>query len=176
MKNLIPDKINRFNAYRGTATEANKLLGVTSEITLPKFESMTETLSLSGMAGEIDSPTVGQYKSVTMDITFTNIDQASLQLAADDATPLILRSAQEFIDPVTRCKSYQNRTITVCGLTKAIDYGKLKKGGYGEPKITKEVTYYKEVINDEVVTEHDKFNGKSVIGGVDITKDIMNYI
>lgn len=175
-KNMIPDKINNFNAYSGTASEKNRLIGVTSEITLPSWESTSETLNLAGMAGEIDSPTVGQFKSTEMEIGFSNIAKTSLELAANDATPIILRGAQEFINPENGTKTLMNRTITVRGMTKGIDYGKLKKGGYGEPKIKKEVTYYKEVIDGETITEIDKFNGKVVIAGKDMTKDILKYI
>ena len=46
----------------------------------------------------------------------------------------------------------------------------------GKPSIKKEVTYYKEVIDGEVVAEVDKFNGKAIIGGVDQTKDILDCI
>lgn len=175
-RKLIPDKINNYNVYTGTATTANKLIGVTDETTLVKLESMSETLSLAGMAGEIDSPTVGQYKSMEIELGFSNIAKSSLKVAAEDNTPLIIRSAQEFIDPENGMKSFQNRTITIRGMTKSIDYGKLKKGGYGNPSIKKEVVYYKEVIDGETVTEIDKFNGKSIVGGVDQTKEIIDYI
>lgn len=174
--NRIPDKVNNFNVYAGTASEANRLIGVTDEVTLINLKNMSETLNLAGAAGEIDSPTVGQYQSSEIEISFSNIAKSSLEVAAMDNTPLIFRSAQEFVNPEDNTKSFQNRTITVRGMTKGINFGVLKKGGYGKPSITKEVTYYKEVINDEVVAEIDKFNGRSIIGGIDQTKDIMEYI
>ncbi|MCM1045637.1 MAG: phage major tail tube protein [Candidatus Gastranaerophilales bacterium] len=174
--NLIPDKINNFNVYTGTATEANKLIGVTDETTLIDLQNMSETISLAGMAGEIDSPTVGQYQSMSITINFSNIAKSSLQVAAQDNVPLIFRSAQEFINPQDSTKSMKNRTITVRGMTKGINFGTLKKSGYGKPSVTKEVVYYKEVIDGEVVAEIDKFNGKAIIGGVDQTKDILEYI
>ena len=173
---LIPDKVNNYNVYTGTASEANRLIGVTDETTLIQLKNMSETLSLAGMAGEIDSPTVGQYQSIEIEIGFSNIAVSTLQIAAMDNTPLIFRSAQEFVDPETYEKSFKNRTITVRGMTKSINFGTLKKGGYGKPSITKEVTYYKEVIDGETVAEIDKFNGRSIIGGIDQTKDIMEYI
>ena len=61
-------------------------------------------------------------------------------------------------------------------MTKGIKFGTLKKAGYGKPSVTKEITYYKEVIDGEVVVEIDKFNGRAIIGGVDLTKDILDYI
>ncbi len=173
---LIPDKTNNYNVYIGTAAAANRLIGVTDETTLINLQSMSETISLAGMAGEIDSPTVGQYQSMEITINFTNIAKSSLEVAAQDNVPLIFRSAQEFINPVDSTKSKTNRTITVRGMTKSINFGVLKKSGYGKPSITKEVVYYKDEIDGEVVTEIDKLNGKAIIGGVDQTKDILDYI
>ncbi|MFQ9567916.1 MAG: phage major tail tube protein [Roseburia inulinivorans] len=175
-KRLIPDKIENFNVYLGTAADSNRLIGITDEITLPKLENMSETINLAGMAGEYDSPTVGQYKSMEIEIPFSNISKETLEIAARDNEPMIMRSSQEFIDPETHKKDRSNRTITVKGMTKAVNYGRLKKGSFGNPSITKEVTYYKDEIAGEVVTEIDKFNGKAVIGGVDMTKDILDYI
>lgn len=176
MSNLIPDKINNFNVYLGTASDANKLIGVTDEQTLPNLQNMSETINLAGMAGEVDSPTVGQYQSAEISLTFSNIAKSSLELAAQDNAPLILRSAQEFIDPANASKSFKNRTITVRGMTKSVNFGSLKKGGYGKPSITKELYYYKEEIDGETVAEIDKFNGKVIMAGQDLTKDILNYI
>ena len=173
---LIPDKINNYNVYVGTATAANKLIGVMDETTLPSLKNLSETLSLAGMAGEIDSPAVGQYQSMEIELVFSNIAKSSLEIAAMDNTPLILRSAQEFVNPEDSTKSLKNRTITIRGMTKGINFGSLKKGGYGKPSVTKEVTYYKVVVDGDVVVEIDKFNGRAIIGGIDQTKDIMEYI
>ncbi|MBE5917814.1 MAG: hypothetical protein E7273_13350 [Pseudobutyrivibrio ruminis] len=176
MPKLIPDKVNNYNVYTGTASAANKIIGVTDETTLVTLKSMSETINLAGMAGEIDSPAVGQYQSMELPITFSNVSSDTLSIAAQDNTPLIFRSAQEFVNPEDNTKSFQNRTITVRGMTKEINFGALKKGGYGKPSVTKEVTYYKEEINGQVCIEIDKFNGKAIIAGVDITKDILDYI
>jgi hypothetical protein len=176
MANLIPDKTSNYNVYTGTATQANKLIGVTDETTLINLQNMSETISLAGMAGEVDSPAVGQYQSMDFTLTFANIAKSSLAVAAADNTPLIIRSAQEFVNPEDNTKSIKQRTTTIRGMTKSINYGSIKKGGYGKPSITKEVTYYKEEIDGEVVTEIDKFNGKAIIAGVDVTKDILSYI
>ena len=111
-----------------------------------------------------------------IELVFSNIAKSSLEIAAMDNTPLILRSAQEFVNPEDSTKSLKNRTITIRGMTKGINFGSLKKGGYGKPSVTKEVTYYKDVVDGDVVVEIDKFNGRAIIGGIDQTKDIMEYI
>ncbi len=172
----IAEKINLFNAYLGSVNAANKLIGVTDEVTLPEFENMSETISLSGMAGEVDSPSPGQFKSVQIEIPFTNISSEALRAAADDSKTIILRAAQEQVDTESLHKTSLGRIITIKGMTKSINYGKLKKGGYGNPSLKKEVVYYKEEYNGEVITEIDKFNTKCIINGVNIMQEIESLI
>lgn len=50
----IPSKINSFNVYK----DGTKLVGISDEVTLPDFESLTETLSGPGILGEVDDPTL----------------------------------------------------------------------------------------------------------------------
>lgn len=173
---IIPEKIRLFNAYVDTADAANKLVGVTDEVTLPDLEMMAEILSLAGMPGEIESPSPGQFKSAQMEITFSNISPEALELAADDSKTLILRGAQEQLDTETYGKSTIGREISVKGLTKGINFGKLKKGGYGNPSIKKEIIYYKDKVGETVVTEVDKINAKYVVNGVNQMADVEKLI
>lgn len=175
-KNLIPDKINQFNVYRKTAEAGSKLMGITDEVQLPTFTNMSESLNLAGFAGQFDSPTVGQLNSAQIEIPFSNISVQALDLVANDGDAIIMRAAQEFIDPETSAKIYKNRTITVKGMTKEVAYGSLKKGGYGNPKVTKEVTYYKDEVDGTVITEIDKFNYKYVVNGADMLEGISDMI
>lgn len=175
-KGMIPDKINNYNLYHGVASGDSRLVGVTDEIKLIDIENMSESINLAGWGGEFNSPAVGQFKSMALEIPFANTTKEMLQIAADDSEPIIARSAQEFIDPETGNKEMVNRTITVRGMTTKISYGSLKKAGYGKPSITKETYYYQDVIDGEVVTLIDKFKGIAIIGGVDVTKDIQSYI
>lgn len=48
----IPSKINSYNVYN----DAERLIGVGDEVTLPDFEAMAETISGAGILGELDEP------------------------------------------------------------------------------------------------------------------------
>ncbi len=174
--NRIPDKINNFNAYHGEATDDAKLIGVTSEVTLPTFTFKSENLNLAGFAGDLDSPTEGQLQSSTIEIPFSNISEQAMALLEDDTKPIVLRAAQEFIDKETGTKKYVNRTITIRGMTKETKMGSLVVGGYGNPSITKEVTYYKDVVDGKTIYEVDKINYKFVVNGVDKGAQIADLI
>lgn len=171
----IPDKINQFNVYLGTVTPESKVRGVTDEVTLPTFSYMSESINLAGFAGEIDSPTVGQLQSAEIEIPFSNISEQTLQLAASDTDTIVLKAAQEFLDSETRTKSYSGRTISIIGMTKSVNFGSLKKGGFGNPSITKEITYYKDEIDGTVMTEIDKLNGKFVLNGENMMAEIESF-
>ena len=59
----IPDKLVGFNVFA-----ENRLLGV-ADITLPSIEYMTETLSGAGIAGETETPALGQVSSMSVQIS-----------------------------------------------------------------------------------------------------------
>lgn len=176
MSKKIAEKINRFKAYTGDVKSANELVGITDEVTLPTFELMSETLSLAGMVGEIDSPSPGQFKSCQIEITFSNISEEALMAAADDSKTITLRGAQEELDTESLSKTLVQREVKIKGMTKEINLGKLKKGGYGNPSIKKEVIYYKDVYRDKTLLEVDKINGKWVVNDKNMMSDIESML
>ncbi len=172
---FIPDKTDRFNMFIDVVDLKHKI-AVTSEITLPTFEYASETLNLSGMAGEVDSPSPGQAKSTQIEIPFSTISKEGLELARKDNSTLIFKAAQENINTNTLTRAHTGRTIIIKGFTKEVNYGKLVKGGLGNASIKKEIIYYKDQIGDDVLTEVDKFNGIHKINGEDVISDIENLI
>lgn len=172
----IPDKINNFNLYKTLASPANKILGVTDTVTLPNWELMAETINLAGMAGEFESPTVGQLQNAQITIPFANLSKQGMALLEDDSDPFLIRSAEEFIDPATTSKEYVGREITMKGMTKSSNFGEIKKSGYGNPQIVKNLTYYKDMIDGDLITEIDKFNNKLIVNGKDLTAPIADLI
>lgn len=172
----IPDKINNFNLYIDTAAVENRLMGVTDEVTLPSWEYMAETINLAGFAGEFESPTEGQLQNASIEIPFANTSIQSMEVVRKDTSPIIMRSAQEFIDKTTGVKVYEGRVITVKGMTKTFNYGSLKKSGYGNPSVTKNITYYKDEIDGTTITEIDKINFKFVVNGEDKLAQINDLV
>ena len=63
--NKIPEKTIAFNVYR----DGTVLMGVAT-VELPQLQAMTETISGAGIAGEIDSPTLGHFQSMTAKLSF----------------------------------------------------------------------------------------------------------
>lgn len=88
----IPSKINSYNVYN----DAERLIGVGDEVTLPDFEAMAETISGAGILGELDDPTVGHFSNMEMEIPFRVLDrEATDMLDMTKAVRLTLRAAQQ---------------------------------------------------------------------------------
>lgn len=172
----IHEKTNIFKVYNGDTKDVNRVVGVTDEMTLPNFENLTETISMAGSMGEVESPAVGHYKAVDIEIPFTNISVEALNTIKRDGTPIVLKAIQEIVDTETLEKKLLTRTITLKGFTKGINFGKLKKGGYGNPSIKKNVCYYKEQLEDETVFELDIFNGKAIVNGQSVLGGLEDMI
>lgn len=167
----LPDKISNFNVYDGKT----KLIGVSAEVTLPSFEPLTDTLNVAGMAGEIESEVVGSFGSMKLEIPFENVSDDFFAFAAS-SNPVILRGSMEILDTQSQAKHNIPLTITVKGRTLTIDPGVLKKGGKGQAKIAKEVTYIKYAINGTTYVELDKMNSIYIMGGVDLYEQIRSQI
>ena len=61
----LPERLINFKCYN----EAAELLGVTT-VDLPQLQAMTDTVKGAGIAGEIDSPTIGHYQAMSMTVNF----------------------------------------------------------------------------------------------------------
>ena len=60
----LPEVINNYNVYDG----GDRMIGISGEVELPNFEAMTETLSGSGILGELEDPVTGHFSSMTIKI------------------------------------------------------------------------------------------------------------
>ena len=66
----MPRRPEQTVAYR-VYHKGTDFLGIAS-VELPQVQQMTETLSGSGIAGEIENPTIGITQSMTCKLTFTS--------------------------------------------------------------------------------------------------------
>ena len=63
MSNQIPERLINFTVYG----EGNRIIGV-ADAKLPSIEMMTETVSGAGIAGELESGTLGHFKPMTVSL------------------------------------------------------------------------------------------------------------
>lgn len=162
MSKTIPEKLISYSVY----LNGSQYLGV-ADVTLPDLTAMTETISGAGIAGEIDSPTLGHYGSMTVSITWRTLQKESVALNAPTSHMLDFRLSQQVHDASTSAPKTEGARVTIKGMSKNGSLGTLNVGTGTGTTNELEVTYLKVVAGGSTIVEIDKYNYKAVINGVD---------
>ena len=75
-----PTTINGFNLYSG----GDRLIGVSDEVKIPDFSSMTASITGAGIAGTIDVPIVGFFDSMEFSIPFRTLADDTFEVMQPD--------------------------------------------------------------------------------------------
>lgn len=164
----IPTKINRYSVYN----RADRLLGMGDEMTLPDFETSSETVSGAGILGEIDDPTVGYFSNQEVEIPFRVLDQEAVDmLDMTRAVQLTVRGAQQTTNTEGDIEFRQLRVV-IRGRSAKFSPGKLKAGSAMDTKITLTLLYILIELDGKSVLELDKLNEVYKVNGVDVLAKI----
>lgn len=147
-----------------------------ADVTLPKISYMTDTISGAGLAGEIETPTMGQLNSMEFGINWRTINKDLLKLAAPNFHSLEFRGAQQVLDSEHEELKIESVRIVVRGLPKETDLGKGQTSSKTDSSTTLECTYLKVDIEESTVVEIDKLNGICNIGGIDYWEAIRKAL
>lgn len=168
---VIPTLLNNFNVYSGS----RKFLGVAGEVTLPKFESLTETIDGAGIGGEIEEAVEGSFGSLEVETVFQNIGSEMFDFITNTGI-ITYRGSMQTTNTASHTTDSHGIVVTVKGKVKSFDLGTLKKGGKGEPKIVREIAYCKIAIAGKTKLELDKYNMIWKLDGVDRLQKIRSQI
>lgn len=138
-----------------------------ADITLPKISYMSDTISGAGIAGEIETPTMGQLSSMEFGINWRTINKSLIKLAAPNFHSLEFRGAQQILDKEHEELTIEDVRVVVRGLPKETDLGKGQTAAKTDSSTTLECTYLKVDIAGDTVVEIDKLNGICNIDGTD---------
>ena len=170
--NLIPEIINAYNVYL-----KGKRIGADADVELPELESLTETISPSGVLGEFDAPAMGHFGSITTKVKFAILsDDYFAMLDTTKALELTIRANGQYTNKETYDVENYNIKIIVRGHVKNSNLGSLEKGKKGEPELEIETLYLKVDIDGTTELELDKLNFKYVLHGKDMLADIRKNI
>lgn len=171
MNGVIPEKLIEFKVYN----DDNDLMGV-SDIELPSLEYMTETVKGAGIAGEVDSPTLGHFSSMEAKLTWRTLEKNLFALAGNKAKLLDCRGAQQSTDRSTGEPIVDKVKVIIRGLPKSLELGKFETASVVGATTTLEVLYLKVVVNGKTVVEIDKYNSIANVGGVDYLQEVRDAL
>jgi len=167
----INEKLINFNVY----LDGSEYLGV-ADAQLPSIEYLTETVKGAGIAGEIESPTIGSVGSMTVSLNWRTVDPSAIRLAAPKAHTLDLRGAIQVSKPGSGTIDSVGIKATVKAIPKKMDTGKLEPGATMDTANEFECPYYKLVVDGKTMIEIDKYNNIFVIDGVDYLAKVRSQL
>jgi P2 family phage contractile tail tube protein len=167
--NNIPERLIGFRVY----DDANDLLGIAT-VDLPELEAMSDTVSGAGIAGEVESPVLGHYGSMTTTFTWRTIEKAAIKLSQPKAHAVEVRGSQQVYDAANG--SY-NTVAVRCSMRitpKTTGLGTFETGATTDTEQEFEVLYMKLYVAGKAVAEIDKFNYIAKFGDEDSLKSVRS--
>lgn len=162
MANQIPEKVAAFNAYIGT----QRLEG-TMDVEMPSITFLSDTISGSGIAGEIDSALVGQTESMETVLNFRLPTEQSMKLLNPLGTLLTLRAGMQTIDRDSGETLPQGFRVTMRVKPKGLELGSLTVGEATETSMTFEVLALSIWVGSRPLLQIDKLASAFVVNGID---------
>ncbi|WP_215508379.1 phage major tail tube protein [Peptoniphilus sp. EMRHCC_23] len=169
MKN-IPDKLVNFRVYQDNAPLFN------ADVELPSLEYMTETLSGSGFAGEMETPTIGHFSSMSIKFNLRTLPTNAYVGLLPTGTMWEVRGSLQQLDKATAKISAYPCLLTVVVLPKTTELGKFEVGATTDTSIEGEVAYMRLVVDNEELVEIDKANFICNIHGKDYLEEVRTHL
>lgn len=168
--NRIPDKLVNAKVYYEGKTE---LVG-TADAELPSLEYITEALSGLGLAGEIETPVMGHFKSLPFKFKWNVPNRQALTLLQTTTHHLEVYAAIQSLDAAGGDLESEQCKLVLRGLPKKVGLGKMEPGKKMDPETELECSYLKMWLEGEEVLEIDKFNFVCRIMGVDMLEKVRS--
>lgn len=166
----VPDRLINFKIYK----DGNNV--AVADIELPNIEYMTETLSGAGIAGETETPSIGQLSSMTTTLNFRTLYAGMSDFIAPQGTMIDCRGSIQEYDNSTGKIIPAPVKVTMMVLPKSTSLGKFEVASATDTSSELEVTYLKLFVNNSLIAEIDKMNFICNIGGKDYLEEVRDHL
>lgn len=173
-KGYFPEILNNFHLYVGAESGGEMLLGMTNSVTMPNLEMISETVSGSGIAGEINVPNPGHFPDVQMEIPFVAVCRDMFSFNPLERTMLTMRACEQSTVKATGNVVTEGMKVVVGGRCTGYNIGTAEIGKQMNSSVTLSLSYIKIEVSGEVLFELDKYNEVFIVGGVDVMADIKS--
>lgn len=163
------EKLINFKIYN----DSTDLLGI-ADAQLPDLEWITDTVSGAGIAGEVDSPALGHFKSMVLKLKWRSLTPNAASLAQSKAHHLDCRGSIQMFDPNTGEYKTCPVKCVVKGIPKKVGLGKFEMGKPLDNESEFECIYLKQWIDGEEKIEIDKYNFIAKVDGVDYLESVRS--
>jgi len=159
---MVPDKLINFRCY----DEGDTMIGIT-DVTLPNLAYVTEEIAGAGIAGPIDSPTIGHFQSLTITINWRSLISENIIFAAPKTYQFAFMGSVQVYNYDTGSYISKAVKVVVKCVPKAFGAGTLNPASQMGTNGEFELIYVKISIEDKEYIEIDKLAFICRIDGVD---------
>lgn len=160
--NNIPERLVNFRVY----DEGRNLMGIAT-VDLPEIEAMSETTTGAGIAGEVETPTLGHYGSMTTTFSWRTIEKAAMVLSQARAHHVEIRGSQQIYDAALGLQKTVPVRVVMRIIPKTVTLGTFEPGATTDTEQEFEVTFLSVFVDNVSMVTIDKFNFIAIVGGVD---------
>lgn len=140
---------------------------------MPQIQYMTETLSGSGIAGEIENPTIGITQAMSCKFSFNSISEDLFKSLNWTETALYeCYSALQITDDATGVRDSVPYQINFLGRTKSFPLGSLEQGKKHGNEVEMEVTRLEFLLDGTEKLLLDKLNFIHRVDGTDLLQKV----
>ena len=151
-------------------------LGI-ANIELPQIQPMTETLSGSGIAGEIENPTIGINQSFSVKMSFTSTEDNIFQTIDWSKSALFeCYGALQVSDDTTGIRDSVPVRLNFLGRVKSFSLGTWEQGKKHGNEIELEVTRLEYLRDGQEKLLIDKLNFIQRVDGNDLLQKVRQQI
>lgn len=172
MKRKIPMINANYKVYVNGGLE---LLGL-ADVTLPSFESVSETITGSGIMGEVEVPVTGHFGAMTLTMNFRALYGDPLDFRAAHEYHFDLRAAMELEDPTSFERSVGAERWSITGQVKIINPGTRAAQSLNNAVIEVALRRAEHYMDGKKVMEFDILNDIYEVNGEDVYRDIRAAI
>lgn len=163
----MPKRPEQTVAYR-VYHEGKDLIGIAT-IEAPQVQYMTETLSGSGIAGEIENPTIGITQSLSCKMSFTSVTPEIFNSLDWTQNALYeCYSALQVSDDATGMRTSVPYRLNMLGRVKSFPLGSLEQGKKHGNELEMELTRLEILYDGQEKLLIDKMNFIHRVNGTDL--------
>lgn len=164
MSSQIPEKLAGFRLYGGP--KLDQFLGIT-DVELPTFEALAETIAGAGIAGEYNSPTRGHFKALEMTFKVRTATEQVLSMPVAEAQRFEVRAAEQAQDAASAGLVTRAFRVETKGPILSIKPGKVEPGKPMDCEVKQSLSVCRIFIDGKSIVELDLFNFVYKVQGVD---------
>lgn len=168
---MVDQSVINFSVYE----DANDFLGMASA-NLPDIDSLTQSISGAGIAGNVESVIIGHLNAMTTTLSFRTFSEGSVKLSEPREHQIDLRVAQQVFDQTTGTTKVQSIKHVLVLFPKAESNGKVAPASPSDGSGEFATRLWRTYIDGELVREIDPYNFIYTVNGTDYLSDVRKAI